>query len=220
MELLKDSSLVSRFYNTDFFRSGDFEAYPVPSTPNKVLLLARLWNPDHVSSAHLKVEREKINSNRIECIRACRSELGDQFTGGLQDDSFSRSLAPDLLAPLSLTKRSNFLQAVKTHTVCIATTGLHDSIGWKVGEYVAASRAIVSEPLRYELPGDFADGKNYLSYADKTELVNNIRTLLANRTTLSNMMRRNFDYYHANVRPDVLVLNTLWKIYEDSESTR
>ena len=217
MELLKDSSVVSRFYKTDFFRSGDFEAYPVPAAPNKVLFLARLWNPDDVSLAHLKVEREKINNNRIECIRACRDEFGEQFTGGLQDDSFSRSVAPDLLAPMSLTKRSNFLQAVKTHAICIATTGLHDSIGWKVGEYVAASRAIVSEPLRYELPGDFAVGKNYLQYTNKTELVSSVRTLLTDRVALSQMMRHNFDYYHTHVRPDVLVLNTLWKIYEDHE---
>lgn len=41
---------------------------------------------------------------------------------------------------------------VKESDICITTTGLHRSIGWKFAEYIAASKAIVTEKLNYS-PG-------------------------------------------------------------------
>lgn len=46
--------------------------------------------------------------------------------------------------------------------ICIGSTGLWDSIGWKTGEYVAAARAVVNERFVYEVPGGFREGVNYL----------------------------------------------------------
>ena len=179
---------------------------------SKILLLARLWNPDDVTSPSLKSERETINKKRIAYIRACRKEFSDQFIGGLQGDDFSRLHAKDLVMPDSLTRRKNFLQLVKQSDICIATTGLHDSIGWKFAEYVAASRAVISEPLMYQLPGNFESGKNYLTYTNKDELVMQIHFLLDNKKSMKEMMDRNFEYYHDYVSSDKLVLNTLLKI--------
>lgn len=39
------------------------------------------------------------------------------------------------------------MRLMKQSRICIATTGLHDSIGWKFAEYVVAGRTIVIEPL-------------------------------------------------------------------------
>jgi len=214
-DLVKDNFIVSKYYKKTSFYSRDFEYYPIPAKENKVLFLARLWNPNDVSLEHLKTERELINKNRIDCIKICQKEFGNIFVGGLQNDNYSILNSKDLILPSSMTKREFFLNTIKEYNICIATTGLHNSIGWKFGEYVAASRAIISEPLKYELPGDFKNNKNYLNYTNEYELLEKIHKLLKNKDILFEMMISNFHYYNNYLRPDKLILNTLLKIYQN-----
>lgn len=206
---IKNTLKKSLKLKESLFYSGDFEFYPLPNKENKILFLARLWNPEDAPTDHLKEGIEQININRVNCIKACRKEFPNKFIGGLQRDSFSLGYSKDLVMPISMTKRYNFIKTIKKSNICIATTGLHDSIGWKFGEYVAASRGIISEPLVYELPGNFAINKNYLEFSDKNGLINNIEILLKDREKLSEIMKNNFQYYNNYLRSDILVLNTL-----------
>ena len=89
---------------------------------------------------------------------------------------------------------------------------MHNSIGWKTAEYVAASKAIVSEPLHFELPGNFEENKNYLSFTNVDELIVKIDSLLADEPMMQAMMNNNHLYYNHFLKPDVLVLNTLNKV--------
>jgi hypothetical protein len=211
-DLIKNNAIISKYYNKTNFYSSSFEFYPMPLNESKILFMARLWNPDEVSLDYLKAEREQINKNRIEHIRACRQVYGDNFIGGLRHDAFSMRYAKDLLLPFSLTKKENFLKTIRECNICVATTGLHRSIGWKFGEYVAASRAIVSEALAYQLTGDFEKDKNYLEFTNTTELINSLNALKNDKEKIFEMMTNNFQYYNNYVRPDKLVLNTLLKI--------
>lgn len=213
--LIRNNVIFSNFYNKNHFSSKEFEYYPIPSKKTKILFLTRLWDPNETSLGHLKNERELINNNRIECIEACRKEFGEVFVGGIQRDNYSVNRAKSLLMPFSITNKATFLNTIKRSNICISTTGLHNSIGWKFGEYVAASRAIVTEPLLYDLPGEFENNKNYLVYDNKFELIKNIHKLLESDDYMVNMMTNNFQYYNNYVRPDSIVLNTLLKIYEN-----
>ncbi|MCG8769884.1 hypothetical protein [Tenacibaculum finnmarkense] len=196
------------------FYSNDFEFYPVRHKTNKILFLTRLWDPNEVSLEHLKQERELINKNRINFIKSCKAEFGDNFIGGIQYDNFSKKNGKDLLMPSSMTNKRNFMQTVKESNICISTKGLHDSIGWKFAEYVAASRAIITEPLSYELPGDFNNNENYSTFKSTNDLMTNISELLGDNNKMENMMYNNYEYYNNYLRSDKLVLNALLKIYE------
>ena len=90
-----------------------------------------------------------------------------------------------------------------------ATTGLHGSVGWKFAEYVAFAKAIVSEPLNCEVPGDFKPGQNYLTFRSPTELVEQASTLFSDNALRHALMTNNARYYLGYVRPDALVLNSL-----------
>lgn len=214
MDLIKKNPIFTYISNKRNFSSKYFEHYPVLNKKTKVLFLTRLWNPNDVELDHLKTERELINTNRISCIKACNKKFGSSFLGGIQRDSYSLKIAKELIMPDSITNKEKFIYNVKRHDICIATTGLHDSIGWKFGEYVAASRAIISEPLNYELPGNFDIYKNYFKYNNEDELMNLIETLLKDKDKLQEMMINNFHYYNNYLKPEVLVLNTLLKAYK------
>lgn len=205
--------IIKKYSKKRSVGSDDLEFYPIPWKEDKILFLTRLWDPDEVSLEHLKEERALLNTNRINAIKACQKEFGKSFIGGLQHNNFSLKNAKDLIMPSSLTNKNTFISTIKHSNICISTSGLHDSIGAKFGEYVSASRAIISEPLKYEPPGDFEETKNYLVFNNKDEILAKIHYLLKERDAMADMMNHNFNYYNNYLRSDKLVLNTLLKIY-------
>ena len=219
-EIVRRNAFASRILRANNDNMGmpskDYEQYPIPSQNGKILFLTRVWDPDDFDGDLIKADIERLNKVRISVIKTCRKEFGETFCGGLTDDDFTRSHAKSLIAPFSSTNKKSYLELVKSHAVCIATTGLHGSIGWKFAEYVAASRAILSEPLVYEVPGSFRKGQNYLEFTDDDELVAGIRCLLGNRSILMEMMKENYHYYNNYVKADNLILKTLLTVLENS----
>lgn len=217
---LIDYPFFHRFFkfNTHSVPPSEFEHLPVPNKENRIIFLVRLWDPkgvnEKIESKEISDEREQINISRVNCIKACKKEFGNLFLGGVQDIPFSRKYCPDLILPRYITSRHSYLRSVKSSNICVATTGLHGSIGWKFAEYIAAARAIVTEPLNFEVPGEFAESKNYLTFESPDELISKILYLQRNRDEMKKMMIANYQYYQAYLRPDILVLNTLLQISE------
>ena len=87
--------------------------------------------------------------------------------------------------------------------------GLHGSTGWKLAEYVAAGRDIVTEPLRYTLPGGFEEGKNYKTYTSPAQCEEQLRQLLADPAAILTMAQHNADYYQMWLRPEQQVRQAL-----------
>ena len=194
-----------------------FEQVPNLFNKSKQLIFSvRLWNPNTAKSEQTKSQREEINDFRIRCVEFCKKEYGNSFIGGISRDSFSEKiLSNDLLVPNSFSQRKNYLQLVKKSSIGIATTGLHNSIGGKFGEYVAASKAIVTEKLNYKLPGHFNNSDNYLEFNSLDELGGAIDRLFSDEAALKRMQLANYSYYQQYSRPDVLVLNALQKTIEN-----
>jgi len=200
-------------YKVEHITASDYEYKPLLNQHDKILFFTRLWEFEKYDDSPIfQAQIEEINHSRITSIRACKEAFGDRFIGGVYDDPTSHKYAPDLIVPSEYTNKLNFLDEVKKSNICISTTGLHQSIGWKMGEYVAASRAIISEPLHFELPGDFKDGENFLSFNDNDELVSQIDNLLSDRSKIKNMMDSNHNYYRQYVKPDSMILKSLQKI--------
>ncbi len=195
----KRLGLHSEQWNTTYYSAKRFEGQPVFAPKNLgVLFCTRLWDgcPD-------------INQMRIDIIRQLNTMPGIQFTGGLTNSPLSRELAPDLILPGEITFRPNYLRQMRSSDICIGSMGLHESIGWKTGEYVAGAKAIVNERLHYSVPGDFAEGKNYLSFETVEQCLAAVQSLVDDPEKLYQMKCANYDYYHRWLRPDVLVQNTL-----------
>lgn len=178
--------------------------------PPGVLFMARAWNTEELLDISQKEKVMEINFTRANSIRALREAFGERFFGGLVRDEFSERHFKDVLLPNEgLSNKQNYLEILRNFPICVATTGLNNSIGWKFAEYTAFSKAIVSEPLKFQLPGGFAENKNYLKFTNSEELINAVSQLFENESLRQSIMKNNFDYYCEFVRPDSLVLNTL-----------
>lgn len=173
----------------------------------QVLFMVGLWDPGIVplDRPDKAAEFEAINEMRVACVRRLRKTFGGRFTGGVMHSDFARRRYPDALLddPRGAAKRA-YIARVRRSAICIATTGLHGSNGWKLAEYVALSRAIVSEPLRYSVPGDFSAPANYLPFRSADECASQVQRLMDDAALRVEQMHENYRYAERYMRPPAL----------------
>ena len=86
------------------------------------------------------------------------------------DDYAMRNFKDSLLPDGNLSNKRKYLEILKNFSICVTTTGSNRSNGWKLGEYVALSKAIITEPLHFQVPGNFTGEVNYLEFTSPDEL--------------------------------------------------
>lgn len=187
----------------------------------KILFMTRLWdenelslpdNPDESTKEYyffMKNERREINECRMELIRRLKEKFGSAFIGGIYPDSLANKMCPDLVLPFASVRKKAYLDRMKKSDICIGSKGLHKSVQWKIGEYVAAARAIVMQKPQYTIPGGFTDGKNYCSFETPDQCLEMVEKLYQNPMAVYQMKKENEVYYQAFVRPDIQILNAL-----------
>lgn len=196
------------------FSVEKFEQDPLfPSTETKVLFMARTWSNE---GAHDQEETHYLDTTRAAIIRSLRKELGNFFIGGFSRRDYALKHFSDCVLDESMTDRRKYMRIVKQSDICIATTGLWGSIGWKFGEYVAASKAIVSERLRYKVTGNFEADKHYIEFLTVDECVEKTVKLSQDKDRIYQIKMSNHVYYHNFLRPDVLIMNTLNQVKSHS----
>jgi len=193
----------------------NMHALPKPDQEPRVLFMARAWDPDgEVPGSALPLEqkqqRASLNEMRARGIQLLRKELGSYFYGGFDHSEYAmRNFRSLLLDNSAISSKKHYISLLHQHPICIATTGLHGSIGWKMGEYVAFSKCIVSEKLNYMVPGNFVKDRNFFEFCDPELCLQKVMELVENKSARMEMMANNWRYYTASLRPDRLVANTL-----------
>lgn len=184
-----------------------FECEPKVSA-NEIIFITRLWDYD-INDKETLDEKKEINEFRVECILKSKKEFGDKIITGISNSKLANEYYKDLIISRNITKKENFIKTLHNSNICIATTGIRKSIGWRMGEYIAASKAIVTEKLHYDVSGNFEKEKNYLEFNTSDQLIENIYKLIDNKEKMIDMMNANRKYYISYLRPDSLILNTI-----------
>ena len=188
------------------------EMSPPINESGNIIFMARTWDPDedmeYIDTAR-RADRDKINRMRAECIRALKRRFGDKFFGGFAPTKHAIKAYPDLVLNGNSAKKRNYINLLRGSSIAVASAGLHGSIGWKMAEYVAFSRAIVSEKIESELPGGFSDGVNYLSFQSADECVEMVDRLRRDDAFRRRMMINNRSYYENMLNPKSIVARTL-----------
>ena len=179
------------------------------SATNRILFCTRLWSQ---ANTHFRVN--ELNERRIQYVLSLRKSFRRDIIAGVLDSPLSRKICKDLILPSRFTNRNNFLDLITKSYVCVATAGLYRSTGWRFGEFVASGKAIVSEPLSFSVPGVFSEGSNYLSFLSPNELAEKCDYLLSHPDKREEIEQNNVNYYFHNLRPDVLIWNTIKQVID------
>lgn len=190
---------------------ADFEPREAPDLSGRVLFLTRAWDPDDAPdrSPEKRQEIHAINETRAACVRELRASFAERFVGGLAPDSYAVRSYPDaVVREAAITRKRAYLRLVRGSSICVTSSGLHGSNGWKLGEYVAMGKAVVTEQLRHEVPG-FVEGTHYLSYATPSECVAAVNRLAEDTVLRTCMQAANREFFKRFLQPAEMVRRAL-----------
>ena len=207
---IRDRITMARPPASLVLKADEFESRASDACQNTVIYFTRLWPVEGVSS-EVADQRRRINTQRVALVHGLSQAFGARFVGGLEDTPEARAQAPSLIARLS-TRKASYVERMKDSLVGVASTGLHESIGWKFAEYIAAARCVVSEPVRYELGDPVRADQHYLAYRNIDECLSACDRLLSRPEVAYAMRRANERYYAQSLRPDVALLRCFQQV--------
>lgn len=129
---------------------------PEPSSSDYIFFCSTLWYNDEYNQ-----NDQKVNARRAHFIRACKGIGSIRFEGGFvpQGGRSSSELFSDCLSATSYPYQT-WLQKTKQSALVFNTPAFWDCHGWKLGEYLALGKAIISTPLSNDLPAPLTHGVN------------------------------------------------------------
>jgi hypothetical protein len=172
-----------------------FEVPPsVPAEP-LVLFQTRLWSPDTTDQ-----DREEINHERILLIQTLRRAFKERFIGGAIPTEFATKHYPGLITREPFSMRA-YPRILRRPLVAIYSSGLRDSVGFKMSEYLAASRCIVGHHPTSELPESLIANRHYLPFEAAEDCAAQCDRLLCGNVDSAAMRMANHEYYRTQVEP-------------------
>jgi glycosyltransferase involved in cell wall biosynthesis len=137
---------------------------PVEVQDDYVFFLSTLWYSDEWNK-----NDEGVNLRRANFIRACKQIKTINFEGGFVGDSTSSSdLYRDCMSEHGLPLQ-DWLNKTKQSAVVFNTPAFWGCHGWKLGEYLAMGKAIISTPLSNDLPAPLVHGEHIHIVKDVSE---------------------------------------------------
>lgn len=164
-----------------------------------VFMIGTLWNHDNCTL--------KTNLLRRKFVEICKL-MKLNFEGGF----FSSIHNPqyEKYKNLIFTERYStmeYLEKTKKSTFVFNTPAVHDCHGWKLGEYLAMGKAIISSPLSNELPEPMIHGKNIHFVSNVNEMQNSISLLLSENSYRKILEDGARDYYLKFGSPKAVINN-------------
>ena len=180
-----------------------FEVGPSEPATAQVIFVTRVWEPTHDVA-----DREAINEQRATIVRMLRSELGSRFLGGIEPSAFATEHFGDCVTTLP-TDQLSYLTTLHESAIAVSTRGLFKSNPHKLGEYLAASRAVVTERLHYDIPARIDAAPAAMTFNDPEQCVELCLQLLEDPARVQELRQQAWTYYNREVRPDAAMRRRL-----------
>jgi hypothetical protein len=187
-------------YNWTRIRQPESTYKPAKSDPKFIF---------HVSRHYKKQSHgDYTNTARSIFVRAAKQDPEVEFRGGLvgvTPDDFEFS---DVASEHSYTSRE-YLQLTCRSALVFNTPAAWGCHGWKLGEYLALGKAIVSTPFHNKIPPGLKHGENIHIVDDLSEMEAHIPRILRDRAYcrhLEQNARRHYEEYLAPRRIIEIIL--------------
>jgi hypothetical protein len=181
-----------------------FEREPSVALRPEIVFQTRVWTQADCSTEPIG----PFNESRVALVRALRKNFPKHFRGGVIPTKLARERYPDALTA-EPTRPAGYLAASRESLIGISTRGLHHSTPFKLPEYLAGSKCIVSEPLRNVLPDVLEDGREVLWFHGVDECLARCEELLRWPERSREMRHNTWKYYREHVAPKAHVRKCL-----------
>ena len=162
-----------------------------------VFMIGRLWGHQNCI--------EKTNPIRRSFVEACKS-LNVNFEGGF----YSNAEHPEyeLYKEFVFTKKmgiEEYIEKTKKSALAFNTPAVHDCHGWKLGEYLALGKAIVSTPLTNYMAHTNEVEPPYLVVNDPAQLTESIESLMVQPEFIRRLEKQSIEYYNNYAAPNKVI---------------
>jgi len=172
---------------------------PGVSMDNYIFHVSTLWYNDESNK-----NDENVNGTRADFMEICRSLPGVVFEGGFYytrqhelNPRFKELVFTDYLSV------HTYLQKTKDSCVVFNTPAFWNCHGWKLGEYLALGKAIISTPLVNDLPEPLVHGENiHFIGNNKQEMEEAVSLLVRDKAYRNKLEQGARAYYLRNATPD------------------
>jgi glycosyltransferase involved in cell wall biosynthesis len=197
----------ANYYRQRRYRLPESAYVPAASTPDYLFFAGSLWPDDPAT-----------NQSRAEFIQACRAVPGLQFEGGFTPRPQRSSDPPGfehLTVPAPYSFRE-YLDKTRRSLAVFNTPAVGGCLGWKLGEFLALGKAIISTPLNRVLPAPLVHG-DHIHYVEPTraaitDAVEQIRRDDAYRRRLEQRAR---EYYVEYLAPAAVMSRIVAAVNRD-----
>jgi len=188
------------------YRQAERAYVPAPSSPDYIFFTGSLWK-----------DEPHTNAARAAFIRACRDLPDIRFEGGFaprRNNDIPGFTELILAQPYAL---PHYLARLQRSAVAFNTPAVCACLGWKLGEFLALGKAIISTPLARDLPSPLIHGE-HIHYVDGSaaaiqQAVRAITQDSAYRRHLEQNARR---YYDAYLSPTSVIQQVLRHAHQGS----
>lgn len=169
----------------------DYEMRPEEKVSDTVLFQTRLWSPE-------EAPRDiGINEERIALLVALKKAFGKRFVGGVVPNQYALKNYPQYLSDHPH-RQSEYIKWAKKPAIGVYSRGLFGSVAFKMAEFLASSKCIVSEPVDNLLSGQLHYVPTFKSIAHCVSLCDE---LLSNSAKLRDQKQSAWKYYQQHVSP-------------------
>ncbi len=164
-----------------------------------------------ISSLYKEAHNNIVNSYRAKFIRACKS-TGVNFEGGL----LARPNHPgfedykDVITD-TYVESKEYIEKIKQSAVVFNTPAVWNCHGWKLGEYLAMGKAIISTPLINEMPFNFGDDKHICIVHSEKDIQQAVEKITANDEYRTRLESNAKTYYSNFLSPEKVVKRLIEK---------
>jgi len=158
---------------------------------NYIFFLSTYWESQEVT-----------NKYRLNFIKACRNISGIDFEGGLVlENSVNNNNLGDAITNIRLEYR-DYISKIQKSSIVFNTPAFHLCHGWKLAEYMALGKAIVSTPIINILPEPLEHEKNiYFVSGEISETEEAVKLLIKDKNLRKKLEKGAYEYYLRFVQP-------------------
>jgi hypothetical protein len=165
---------------------------PRGSDASYVFFAARGWGPKH----------PEPDGPRQRFIRAAKDVPGVRFEGGLLEQRIAHQ---------------EYLKRIGRSAVAFNSPAVHDCLGWKLGEYLAMGKAIVSTDITRQLPAPLVHGEHvHFVPDDEAAMSGAVELLTTDHEYREHLEAGARQWYRRHLRPSVVATRLLGSSDSDS----
>ena len=177
-------------------RAGIRDYEPKETEKDYVFFISTLWKNDK--------NNDECNRLRAQYIRNCRS-LNLTFEGGLFTENINGQNGYSDIVTNQFVHHTDFIANIKKSTVVFSTPAVWGCHGWKLGEFLAMGKAIISSSFQNEMPEPLKHGENIHFVANEQELREAVQKITTDKAYRETLQKGATTYYQQYIQPSVVI---------------